>query len=168
MSIPSSFKNSQHENWNDVQWILHSLLLNVPYMWIQSTVIHLPSCIASCIPHLPWAMGHCWRAWKCFLVSHWLSQRGNIFLSLREIRVKHYLWTESHGQRFHFLTDSNSHRLHQRFGGSRPSLVHLAFLELLVLQSIFFADRSTAALPSAGYHFLWRYRHQTQASLYQI
>lgn len=69
----------------------------------------------------------------CLTESHW---KGNISWSPKEIRVKYYLWTESYGQRFQFLTDSNSQRLYQQFGGIQPSLVHLAFLEKLVLQSV--------------------------------
>lgn len=37
-----------------------------------------------------------------------LALRGEILLILGEIRVKHYLWPENYGQRFYFLTDSNS------------------------------------------------------------
>lgn len=132
-------------------------------VWIQSTVIHLPRCIASCITTCLRAQGIVEEPENAALCLTDFQQRGNIFLSLREIRVKHYLWTENHCQRFQFLTDSNSHRLYQRFGGSRPSLVHLAFWSSQSF-SVFFADKTTVALSWCWVSFFCkgkgiRYRH---------
>lgn len=64
------------------------------------------------------------------------------------IRAKHYLRTKNHSQRFQFLKDSNSHRLHQQFGRSGTRLIKLAFESIQALSVFLLTEQPLPFLVS--------------------
>lgn len=150
--------------WYNLKWIPQAAitLSFMYYMWIRSTIIYLPRCLGSCITT-------CLRAWGtdeeaenvtfCFTD---FGQRGDILLSLREIRVKYYLRMGNHGQSFPFLADRNSQRLYQRLVES--SLVLFICLVVVVHWSSIYCWQNKSC-PS--WHWV-SFSVKVQASLYQI
>ena len=67
-------------------------------------------------------------AWKCHHVSPWLSVERKYLLGPKEKEGSSTIYGLGVMVKgFQFLTDSNSRRLSQRFGGSRHSLVRFFF-----------------------------------------
>lgn len=67
-------------------------------------------------------------AWKCRHVSPWLSVERKYLLEPKEKEGSSTIYGQGVMVKgFQFLTDSNSRRLSQRFGGCRPSLVRFFF-----------------------------------------